>query len=217
MNEALESADDPSEAEMLKLASLLTRADIWVDPPGGIEDSIVVAIGEEARATLQASANTRGSGVTHLATRRRADPYVRWLSAAAATVLVVGGIALIAREDEPPVEGATFVLGGTAAAPDATALVNLSSTPAGLKILFDAEGLGAAPPGYFYEAWLSDGSLGVSAGTFHLRGSDGEIELWAGVTDPEFSRMTVTLEPLDGVTDSSGDVRLVGVFQLAGG
>ena len=72
-----------------------------------------------------------------------------------------------------------------------------------------------APEGFYYEAWVSDGAIRVSAGTFHLRQGDNEIELWAGVVDPSFDTLTVTLEPADGDTDSSGDVKLRGAYDLA--
>jgi hypothetical protein len=61
---------------------------------------------------------------------------------------------------------------------------------------------------------LSDGDVKVSAGTFHLRGGNGQIELWAGVVGPEFTRLAVTLEPVDDDLDSSGDAYLRGTFQL---
>ena len=101
-----------------------------------------------------------------------------------AVAVVVVGIVLMARGST---EGTTFALEGTDAQPGASANVVISATPAGLKILLDTEGLPGAPDGYMYEAWVGDDTIGVSAGTFHLRGGDGPIELWAGVTGPEFT------------------------------
>ncbi len=77
--------------------------------------------------------------------------------------------------------------------------------------------LAPAPDGNFCEASISDGIIGVSAGTFHLRGSDKPIELWAGVADRSFNRMSVMLEPLDGNAEFSGDAQLVGSYELGGG
>ncbi len=110
-----------------------------------------------------------------------------------------------------------IAMAGTAAAPAASAVVDIAATPAGLKILLDADGLEPAPANSFYEAWVSDGTTRVSAGTFHLRGGSGPIELWAGVVGDGFEQLSVTLEPLDGDTDSSGDVRLRGTFELPDG
>ena len=67
-----------------------------------------------------------------------------------------------------------------------------------------------------YEAWISDGEIRVSAGTFHLRDGHNPIELWAGTDDPRFHIITVTLEPIDGVAESSGQVVLKGEFSLPG-
>ena len=107
-------------------------------------------------------------------------------------------------------------MAGTDLAPDATATAFFTPTPAGLKILLDADGLAGARQGEMYEAWISDGTVRVSAGTFHLRNGHNPIELWAGTDDPRFHIITVTLEPIDGVAESSGQVVLKGEFSLGG-
>ena len=135
----------------------------------------------------------------------------RLLGAAAAIVVIVVGVAVVSRGGS---DGVTFALEGTEAQPGAKADVTVSATPAGLKILLDAEGLPGAPEGFMYEAWVGDGEIGVSAGTFHLRGGDGTIELWAGVTGPNFYRIWITLEPIDDNAASSSDARLRGEFSL---
>jgi hypothetical protein len=59
-----------------------------------------------------------------------------------------------------------------------------------------------------YEAWLrKDADVGVSAGTFHLRGGDGELELWAGVSIEDYPLVTVTLQD-EADPVSSGQVVL---------
>ncbi len=80
--------------------------------------------------------------------------------------------------------------------------------------MLDVDDLAPAPDGYFYEAWVSNETIRVSAGTFHLREGDKPIELWAGAVDPSFSRLAITLEPLDGNTESSGDVQLLGNYDV---
>ena len=107
-------------------------------------------------------------------------------------------------------------LAGTDLAPGAAATAFFTPTPAGLKIMLDAEGLAGAKPGEMYEAWISDGGIRVSAGTFHLRNGHNPIELWAGTDDPRFHIITVTIEPIDGVAESSGQVVLKGDFTLPG-
>ena len=127
-------------------------------------------------------------------------------------MVIVAGVAVISRGGSD--DGVAFALEGTDAAPGASATVIVAATPAGLKILLDADGLPGAPDGYMYEAWVGDGTLSISAGTFHLRGGSTSIELWAGVTEPSFRRLWVTLEPIDDDPSSSLDARLRGEFSL---
>ena len=83
-------------------------------------------------------------------------------------------------------------------------------TPIGTRIILDVAGLPPAEPGTYYEAWMRvDAETGVSAGTFHLRGGDGEIELWSGVTAADYPLLTVTVQD-EGQAASSGVVVLRG-------
>ena len=214
MNDHLDSVDEPTAQELAAIDALLAVRDVWDDPPSDLEDRVVAAIAEGERNERRDHAGLVGHDDRR--SRRAGRTLPRWLAAAAVAALVVAGIALATRGDNDA-RGTQFALAGTAAAPNATADVTLSSTPAGLKILFDAEGLDPAPDGFFYEAWVSNGTIGVSAGTFHLRSGAGPIELWAGVADSAFHTLAVTLEPLDGDTSSSRDVRLIGRFDLVGG
>lgn len=222
MTDPLDSVEEPNAAEMSALQGLLAHADVWDDPPDELEQRVVAAISVEAVGETtggrggagDSSDEVRPASLDETRDRRpdRAMPW--WLAAAAAVAVVVAGVAIIGRDADEPSRGVEIAMRGTESAPNASATVALSSTPAGLKILLDAEGLPGAPPGYFYEAWVSDGTTLVSAGTFHLRGGHGEIELWAGVVDPSFTRLSVTLEPLDADTGSSGDLKLVGEYDL---
>jgi hypothetical protein len=187
------------------LDELLARADMWTEPPAGLEDAVVAAIGQ----------SRAGAGLPDdLGARRSRRHGAWWFAAAAAVALVVAGVVLLTGEDGRLGGDVRIVLAGTDAAPGASAEVALSSTPAGLKILLDADNLEPAPDGFYYECWISNGDIRVSAGGFHLRRGHGPIELWAGVVDPSFDTLAVTLEPLDSDTDSSGDVRLRGHYEL---
>jgi len=195
--------------ELLRAVEVaLARADVWDDPRLGLEDDIVAAIRAEPVA-LDAVRTSR---------ERRQIP--GWLIATAAVaVLAVGAVVVVrAAGDNREIASDTTEasLAGTDLAPDATATAFFTPTPAGLKILLDADGLAGADPGHMYEAWISDGEIRVSAGTFHLRDGHNPIELWAGTDDPRFHVITVTLEPIDGVADSSGQVVLKGEFSLPG-
>jgi hypothetical protein len=186
----------------------LARADVWDEPRPGLEDDIVAAIRAEPVA-LDAVRSRR---------ERRRLP--SWLVAAAAVAVIAVGAVVVVRagDDNEELAGETTEAGlaGTDLAPDAAATAFFTPTPAGLKILLDADGLAGAQPGEMYEAWISDGEVRVSAGTFHLRGGHKPIELWAGTDDPRFHVMTVTIEPIDGIAESSGQVVLKGEFRLPG-
>ena len=196
--------DDPTPDFDAALADLLADAIVWDDPPPTVEDAVVAEIAAAASAAP-----------VSLQERRHRGRAGRWLrpamAAAAVAVIVVAGVAIGLRGGGG---GEVFALAGTDAQPDASADAAVSTTPAGLKILLTTYGLPGAPEGYMYEAWVSDGTVRISAGTFHLRGGGGTIELWAGTDDPSFARLSVTLEPVDGDARSSGDARLVGVIRV---
>lgn len=234
MNDATDGAmDDPTDdtgelddRELAALTALVARPgdDLWAELPPGLEDTVVAAIAAEATAESATEADVRSASADEVAgpaapatlerLRQRRSSVPWWLSAAAATAVVVTGVVLLTRGDAG--EAIEFTLAGTEAAPDASAEVIMSTTPAGLKILLDADGLPGAPEGTYYEAWLNNGEISVSAGTFHLRGGSNQIELWAGVVTPDFHRLAITLEPVDDDAGSSGDARLVGTFDLSG-
>jgi hypothetical protein len=188
------------------VAEVLARADTWEDLPDGLEDEIVAAI-RTGPVPIAA----------HRQAARRRVPV--WLTIAAAIVGIVAGAAVVAliSDDDLEVAGDTIEaeLTGTELAPDASATALFTATPAGLKILLDAEGLPGAAAGEMYEAWIGDGDIRVSAGTFHLREGDDAIELWAGTDDPRFHIISVTIEPIDGDAESSGRVVMRGEYRLA--
>jgi Anti-sigma-K factor rskA len=168
--------------------------------PAGLEDAVIGAITFEQRRTA------------------RRSPLPWWLAAAAALVVVITGIVVVTgAEDEEPDEesgGVTFALAATDLAPGASATALFRATPAGLRIVLDAADLQGAGPEEMYEAWIGNGDIRVSCGTFHLRGGDDPISLWAGTDDQSFDTITVTREPLDGDAASSGQVVLRGHFDM---
>lgn len=201
-----------------EIATVLARADIWTDLPAGLEDAVMAAIAAEANS---ASAHFVDIDTARL---RRADPSAVerrssmpwWLAAAAAVAVVITGVVLVTRAGDDTGSGAEFALAGTDLAPGATASAVFDATPDGLRIVLDTTDLPGAPEGQMYEAWIGNGDIRVSAGTFHLRGGGAPISLWAGTADPSFTVLTVTIEPIDGDAASSGEVVLRGEFEMPG-
>lgn len=157
---------------------------------------------------------TNGSNVVPLSRARR------WMapvaSAAAAVAVTLLAVNVVGSTEAAPavteVAGVELPLVGTDLAPEASATATVAETRAGTRIQLDVSGLRPAPLGQYYEAWLrQDAETGVSAGTFHLRGGDADIELWAAVSPEEYPLITVTLQD-EASPDSSGRVVLRGEF-----
>ena len=210
-----------------EIAALLARADTWADLPPGLEDAVVAAIaadvganGPNAAATVPApvpavsidAARARRAAAPPAPERRSTMPW--WLAAAAAVAVVITGVVLVNRAGDEATDGLEFALAGTELAPDATATAAFAVTPDGLRIMLDTSDLPGAPEGQMYEAWIGNGDIRVSAGTFHLRGGGAPISLWAGTADPSFTVISVTIEPIDGDAASSGNVVLRGEFEM---
>ena len=211
-----------------ELEALLAEDDLWTPVPEETQASIVAAVMDEVGAAEAGAAEVSAaeeieahdepasdSVVTPMvrpqAAARTTPEQSRWASfalGAAAALLLVAGIFGVARlgGSSPDLK---VELAGTDLAPAASAIAEVTSTPNGTRIVIEVNDLPPAPPGTYYEAWLrKDTAIGVSAGTFHLRGGGGtEIELWAGVTPDEFPLLTVTLQD-EAQPESSGQVVL---------
>lgn len=201
------------------LAALLGDADLWEDNDPADEAAILAAIGEMAAPTVGDPIDesplhepTTGdvapiSNVTPISSARRwVGPFVAGI--AAAVVLFAGFSVFAGSEDRNGIE---LALTATDLAPAAEGLVEIVATPNGTVLLLDVSGLPPAPEGSYYEAWVrQDAAIGVSAGTFHLRGGGGEIELWAGVTVEDYPLFTITIQD-EADPVSSGQVVLRGL------
>ena len=201
--------DDLDEARPVptRLAELLAGDAVWTEVPPGVEDAVVAAI------TAERGSVVRVGPVAPPATARRGArlPW-RLVSVAAAAVVALAGVAFVVTRGGGDDGGVAIALTGTELAPDATATADVVDTPAGVRIVLDVDGLPGAPEGSWYEAWMRTPSGGVSAGTFHLRGGDGPIELWCGVGSASYAAMTVTIQDPDDGGASSGEVVLRGEF-----
>lgn len=210
---------DDDEAQVgARVAALLGDPLTWAESDPGSEESIVAAVSAAAEAEAEADGpapmpdperSTDGGQVVPLSTARRwVAPF---LAGAATVLLVVGAVALLGDSGGDDADVVAVGLQGTSEAPGATATAEVAATPLGTRIELSVEGLPPAPEGTYYEAWLRQGpDVGVSAGTFHLRGGDGSIELWAGVDLDDYPLVSVTLQDEGGGAESSGVVVLRG-------
>lgn len=213
------------EDEFNALSSLLSDPSVWDEPNRKTEDAIVAAIAAERDAQKSGpdevpaltlaeapseSENTEASNVVPI-TRARSSVPAFLAGAVAASVLLVAvfvGSTLLSTSD-----GTDLALEATELAPEAAGVATISEMALGTQIILDVSGLPPAEPGTYYEAWLRiDADAGVSAGTFHLRGGDGTIELWAGVTPDEYPLFTITLQS-EAQEESSGQVVLRGLIE----
>jgi hypothetical protein len=191
---------DPDEAaELPLLAELLGDPATWAEPSAGLEDAIVRAVADAPSASKRERLPTRAAIVA----RRRL-----LLAAAAVVVLAAAASAVVGSLGQagPDFEGE---LAATAAAPDATASVDVTANDGGFRITLEAGGLPALQAGEFYQAWLKNsvGTL-VPIGTFSS--SDERVTLWSGVSPARFSILTVTIEAIDNDQASSGRLVLAG-------
>lgn len=182
------------------LAMLLGDAAVWSEPVATAEDDLVAAV---------AAARPSGS----VPRPRRSGAVRRWLApvavGVAAAVVVLIGAAVVDGDDDRGRAGVAVALAGTERSPDSSAVATVTDTPLGTRIILDVSGLAPAGEDEYYELWLWDlDGDAVSAGSFHLRGGTGAIELWAGVSLADHPRLTVTRQPEGEGTSPSGDVVL---------
>jgi hypothetical protein len=218
---------------------LLDNPAVWAEVTPGLKERVLAeALGGEAAddhdepehepehepempTDLRSRILAEATGPRHAATQqrppaRRQGPPL-WqrpvLLAAAAAVLVgatIGGTLVATRDDAPPA-GTEVALAGTENMPDASATVDLRNEPSGIAVTLNVSGLPPAPDGTFYEAWLVSEELGkVSAGTFHIRRPQEDIQLWLGVDPANYDAFTVTRQPTQGGTLADGVVMLRG-------
>ena len=136
--------------------------------------------------------------------------------AAAALVAFAAGALLTGGDDDgrsrEPI--ADIELAPTALGAGATAEGTVADAGAGYSINIEVAGLPPAPEGEYYEGWLHDEETGnwVSVGTFHMRGGDGRVVLWAGVPIAEYRELVVTAE-VEGSSNGRGDILLAGPLE----
>jgi anti-sigma-K factor RskA len=190
--------DADEQAELDDLQTLLADPSLWVEPPSGLEDAVVAAIGAEAVGTVVPFDR---------ASRRRRPPYLfAGVAAAAAAVIIAVGV--VATTGNGGDDGVSIALGPTELVPGAHGSARVVPEDSGLRISLDATGLPRRDNGLFYQAWLrNEAGVLIPVGTFH----DAEdVTLWAGVSLDDYPTLTITEEVADGDQASSGRRVLVG-------
>ncbi len=162
---------------------LLDNPALWEEPSPDLEGRVVALIGGTPEQTTP--------------TRSRARMWV--LGGGGVAAALVGVFLWIGLSSAGP--DWEVDLPGTAEAPDASGVVRGWNQPSGTRVALDIEGLPPAPDGSLYEFWFSSGELHISAGTFAAPES---VELSVGVSRADFSRLWITLEPIDEDESPSG-------------
>ncbi|HEY5890491.1 MAG TPA: anti-sigma factor [Acidimicrobiia bacterium] len=153
--------------------AILREPKTWADPPADVEANVIASIRDESVKTVDTS--WRG--------------WVPRLAGVAAVTLIA--VALMAIWPT----GTRIDLIGTEAMPQAAGVATLDATDSGWSIGVSLTDLPPAEPGTYYEGWVwSDEGEGVSIGTFHLRGGNDPVTLWAGVDVNDYPSIWISVQ-----------------------
>lgn len=185
----LESGEGPM-SDLAPIRAALSAESTWAELPVGMEDTVVAEITAEAPGGEAAVVRSAA----------------RWWTgmAAAAIAVLVGTSSLIGANSH------RVNLTATDLAVGASAFAIVTDTSSGIHVVLDVDGLDPAPAGSYYQGWLTKGDDLITIGTFHMRGGDGRVDLWAGVDLGEYDMITITLQDAASGQDSSGQVVLKG-------
>jgi Anti-sigma-K factor rskA, C-terminal len=129
---------------------------------------------------------------------------------AALIALVLATVSTFANDGS---EEFSIAMSGTELSPGAFATASVRPTGSGWWIHLDISDLDPAPAGTYYEGWVWSGDdEGVSVGTFHMRGGDESVILWAGVDLEEYPGLRVTLQDEGEGSAASDRVVLTGTW-----
>jgi Anti-sigma-K factor rskA len=161
------------QAPWLKWRAVLMEPSTWEEPSARVAEWVF----DRAGSTSSEPAAKRVS--------RRS-----WVAAAVLLVVLGGAFALVT-ERTPDWTIPLVAVGGD---PANSAIVDGWNTATGTRLQLRISGIAPAPPGHYYEIWLTalDGRH-VSAGSFQAAGT---VSAWAGVSRSEFPRIWITLEAM---------------------
>ncbi len=187
----------PGEGDA-SLDSLLADEALWQPVSAEGEARLVAAVTAEAGHVESVMPSAPG---------RHDRRHLRVIGAVAVLLLAAGvGLAFLLAGEDP----VRVALSGTEESPGASAEATLEESAPGLRVELDIVGLAPAPAGAYYQGWVSNERHEVSLGTFHLRGGDAAVDLWAGVSADDYPIITVTLQQEGAGPINSGVVLLRG-------
>jgi hypothetical protein len=197
-------------ADLDELRAILSDPAVWEEPPERLEESIVQAIGEEARHGSPRAAPIRGAPAIRRLTRPRPRLGMAVLTATAAVIALVLVISRFSSGPAP--ERFAMVVSGTALAPEAHGTATLTKRQSGWAISLSATGLRRLSGNrYYYQAWLRNrAGILVPVGTFN---DARQVTLWSGVPVTQYPTLTVTVQPANGRPASSGRRVLIGTIR----
>lgn len=168
----------------------------WADPPPEVESDVVASI--------------RAESVRVVDTSWRA--WIPRLAAVAAITLIAVGLMAFWPT------GTKVDLIGTDLMPQASGVATLNAADSGWSIAVSLTDLPPAEQGTYYEGWVwSDDGKGVSIGTFHLRGGNNPVTLWAGVDVNEYPSIWISVQPEGAGNEVSDRIVMRGRFDNPAG
>lgn len=187
-----QASDVPSDADIAEarqsVESTIAKRGMSLDDP-----ALWLQPGERLPADLltpEARADAPTWGLRH--------PW-RW-TAAAAVLIAALSVVVFSTRDRPTW---SVQIDPNDDFPLAEATIDGWTEGTGTRMRLEITGLDPAPEGFFYEMWMSEGPVHVSAGTF---AEVDNIELRAAVSLRDYPRLWVTLEPID---DDESPTRVV--------
>lgn len=204
-----ESLSARERAQLDELRAILGSSATWEEPDPALEEQIVAAISQEARARPVAPSRQPKRRWPRLTLRRPVYAIGAFAAAAAAVVAIV---VVAGRNTSPAPQHFAMVVYGTPLAPSASGTASLTKTESGWEINLSATGLPRLDGSrFYYQAWLKDvtGIL-VPVGTFN---DAKHVTLWSGVPVTKYRTLTVTEQPANGNPASSGRRVLVGTIR----
>ncbi len=195
------------------LRTELGAAATWDEPPGDLEDQVMMAV---SRAVAEEPEPERAPSPSLWSWLRARLPLRRpmlalSLSLSVAAAAAVAIVLVTSSDTTTPALQFAMVVQGTSLAPAAHGSATLTKTTSGWRIQLSATGLPRRDGKKYYEAWLKNAAgILVPVGTFN---DARKVTLWSGVPVTKFRSLTVTQQVANGDPKSSGRKVLTGTIR----